>query len=84
MYTVRLAAHEIKTVEPETYRQAIYSKDSKKWLEAMNEEMNSLRVNNTWILVKKPINQKLVDRKWIFKLKKARLMEIHLDTRPGL
>ena len=33
--------------------------------------MDSLKNNNTWVLVKKPPNQKLIDCKWIFKLKEG-------------
>ena len=33
--------------------------------------MDSLKKNNTWVLVKKPPNYKLIDCKWIFKLKEG-------------
>lgn len=36
----------------------------------MEEEMKSLRSNSTWVLVLKPEGKKLVQRKWIFKVKK--------------
>lgn len=42
-------------------------KDRDKWLQAMKEEMNSLKKNGTWILVEQPKNQKLVGCRWIFK-----------------
>lgn len=35
----------------------------------MQEEMNSLKKNKTWILVKKPKDHKLVGCKWIYKRK---------------
>ena len=34
--------------EPETYSDAMRCKDSSKWKLAMEEEMHSLRKNNTW------------------------------------
>ena len=35
----------------------------------MQDEITSLKKNNTWILVEKPYNKKLVGSKWIFKFK---------------
>ena len=35
----------------------------------MEEEIASLNKNNTWTLVKKPVDQKLVGCKWIYKIK---------------
>ncbi|GFR30612.1 complement C3 [Trichonephila clavata] len=43
---VLLAEH----IEPETYKEAMASEDSDKWLAAMKEELESLSNNNTWIL----------------------------------
>lgn len=56
--------------EPKTYHEAINSVDSKHWLEAMQAEYDSLVKNETWSLVEKPKNQKLIDNKWIFKVKR--------------
>lgn len=52
--------------EPTTYRQA--SKDSK-WVEAMQNEIDALELNNTWILSELPQNKTLVDCKWVYKVK---------------
>lgn len=38
--------------EPETYHEAMKDKDKEKWLQAMRDEMNSLKKNGTWILLK--------------------------------
>lgn len=43
-------------VEPAIFKQACKSIDSVNWMEAMIEEMESLRVNNTWDLVSLPPN----------------------------
>lgn len=56
--------------EPKSYSEAIKSKESDKWIDAMNEEMTSLYVNKTWILVPKPENASVVQCKWLFKIKK--------------
>ena len=62
-------AEEVIGEEPINYKQAMSSKDKEKWLGAMNEEIISLKKNNTWILVKKPQDKKLVGCKWIYKIK---------------
>lgn len=55
--------------EPQTYQEAIESPDSKKWKHAMQEEYDSLQQNHTWELVDKPHDQKVIDNKWVFKIK---------------
>lgn len=42
-------------------------KDSK-WMQAMIEELKSIKVNKTWSLVKLPQGKKAVDVKWIYKV----------------
>lgn len=58
-------------LEADSYQEAMNRKDKHKWLQAMQEEMNSLKKNGTWILVKQPKQQKLVGCKWIFKRKQC-------------
>ncbi|GFR01077.1 retrovirus-related Pol polyprotein from transposon TNT 1-94 [Trichonephila clavata] len=55
---VLLAEH----IEPETYKEAMASEDSDKWLAAMKEELESQSNNNTWILVNLPSDRKAIDR----------------------
>ena len=55
--------------KPSSYKQDMNSIDKSKWLSAMEEEISSLKKNNTWTLVRKPEGRKLVGCKWIFKLK---------------
>ena len=43
-------------------------KDSK-WVKAMNEEVKSIKDNNTWSLVELPQGKKVIDAKWVYKLK---------------
>lgn len=40
-------------------------------MEAMREEMDSLIRNKTWILVNKPKDQKVVDCKWVYRVKEG-------------
>ncbi|KAK9754490.1 Reverse transcriptase (RNA-dependent DNA polymerase) [Popillia japonica] len=44
--------------------------DRKEWEGAIKEEMNSLKRNNTWTLVEKPKNIKLINSKWVFRIKR--------------
>lgn len=55
--------------EPESYQDAVNGDDSKKWKNAMQEEFNSLIKNDTWELVERPGACKIVDNKWVFKVK---------------
>lgn len=57
--------------EPRNYQEIIQSKDKNKWMIAIKEELASLEKNNTWILLKKLKNQRVVGCKWIFKVKKG-------------
>lgn len=40
-----------------------------RWREAMNEEMNSLKKNNTWELVDYPPGKKIVGCRWVYTVK---------------
>ncbi|KAH9684612.1 DNA (cytosine-5)-methyltransferase 1B [Citrus sinensis] len=62
-------ADEVNGGEPLSYKEAMCCSDKLKWYAAMQDEIISLKKNNTWILVNKPLNKKLVGSKWIFKLK---------------
>lgn len=45
------------------------SSESCRWKEAMDEEMDSLYKNETWVLVDKPMEKRVVDYKWLYKVK---------------
>ncbi|KAK8640337.1 hypothetical protein V6N13_008093 [Hibiscus sabdariffa] len=55
--------------EPKTYQEAVSSPDSKKWLEAMRSEMDSMSENQVWTLVEPPKGVKPIGCKWVFKKK---------------
>ncbi|KAL4273414.1 hypothetical protein GQ457_13G015300 [Hibiscus cannabinus] len=55
--------------EPKTYKEAVASPDSEKWLEAMRSEMNSMSDNKVWTLVEPPEGIKPIGCKWVFKKK---------------
>ncbi|GJV72119.1 retrotransposon protein, putative, ty1-copia subclass [Tanacetum coccineum] len=47
--------------------QLLESHESKKWLDAMNVEMQSMKDNDVWVLVELPPNARTVGSKWLFK-----------------
>ncbi len=49
--------------------EALNGEDAKKWEIAMQEEYDSLLVNNTWSLVPHPKGRKPISCKWVFKIK---------------
>nr|GEU82342.1 non-heme dioxygenase N-terminal domain-containing protein [Tanacetum cinerariifolium] len=53
--------------EPRNYMEASIDK---KWIEAMEIELDSINKNNTWILTTLPVNQKAIGLKWVFKTKR--------------
>nr|GEV45697.1 retrotransposon protein, putative, Ty1-copia subclass [Tanacetum cinerariifolium] len=71
--------------EPANYKAALLDPESEKWLNDMNVEMQSMKDNEVWVLVKLSPNGKTVGSKCLFKKKtdmdgnvhtyKARLME---------
>lgn len=55
--------------DPKTFEQAISEKDSCEWKNAMDEEYNSLIKNGTWKLVDSPKGEKVIDNRWVYKIK---------------
>ena len=56
--------------DPINFRQAIESSNSQKWIDAMNEEVKSMKDNDVCDLVPLPEGVKPIGFKWIFKTKK--------------
>nr|GEU64823.1 zinc finger, CCHC-type [Tanacetum cinerariifolium] len=57
------------------YKVALLDLESKKWLHAMNVEIQSMKDNDVWVLVELPPNARTVGSKWLFK-KKADMDDI--------
>lgn len=55
--------------DPETLNDAISGENAEDWMLAVNEEMSSLRSNNTWVLTELPPGKKVIKSKWVFKTK---------------
>ena len=78
--------------EPLSYKEAINSRESKHWWDAMNTEIQSMYTKKVWKQVKKcniPKDKKLIGCKWVYKLKdngvyRARLVALGYSQRPGI
>ena len=55
--------------DPNTIQEALTSLDADLWQEAINDEMDSLKSNQTWHLVDLPPGCKIIGCKWILKRK---------------
>lgn len=76
-YTANIAV----VKEPQTYSEAMDSSESGEWLNAITEELNALERNNTWLLVNRTDNMKIIGHKWVFPSKMQQLT--NQGTRPG-
>ena len=53
-----------------------------KWVQAMDEEIDSIEINNTWDLVDLPKDRDCIGVKWVYKIKvneKGELKNTKLD-----
>ena len=48
-------------------RSVTYALENKSWIEAMNEEIEQIKNDKTWILVPRPKDNNLISTKWVFK-----------------
>ena len=55
--------------EPKTFSEAMASRDAAFWKEVVNDEMDSIMFNNTWVLVDFPKGSKPIGSKWVFRKK---------------
>ncbi|KAJ9547390.1 hypothetical protein OSB04_019933 [Centaurea solstitialis] len=56
--------------EPKTFKEAMSSRDASLWKEAINDEMDSIMGNGTWVLAELPKGIRPIGSKWIFKRKR--------------
>ena len=56
--------------DPINFCQALESSKSQEWIDAMNEEIKSMKDNDVWDLVPLPESVKPIGCKWIFKTKR--------------
>jgi len=62
--------------EAQNIKEALTCENSKEWECAMQEEYDSLMINNTWTLVPLPASRKPVSCKWVFKIKQGANAEV--------
>jgi hypothetical protein len=55
--------------EPMSYTQAMKSENSHEWNLAMDDEIESLKMNNTWELIDKPDDRLVIKNRWVYKVK---------------
>ncbi|SMY19984.1 unnamed protein product [Zymoseptoria tritici ST99CH_1A5] len=55
--------------EPQSYNEAVTGGESSEWLEAIQDEYNSLLENETWTVVDLPKGRKPLTTKWVLKRK---------------
>ena len=55
--------------DPTSFEEAMRSGHSSKWLEAMEDEMKSMKTNGIWDLETIPKGAKIVGCKWVYKTK---------------
>ncbi|GAA0142096.1 transmembrane signal receptor [Lithospermum erythrorhizon] len=56
--------------EPICYQEVIEREDKLEWMNDMEDEINSLEKSNTYVLVDRISNRKVLKNRWVFKLKK--------------
>ena len=61
----------LENQEPSTYAEVVSGPNRQKCLLVMEDEMESPRKNDTWVLVEKPKGQRLMGCKWNYKQNKG-------------
>lgn len=80
--------------DPLTYQEAVHCPEAAQWINAMTEEVDSLKESKTWELVRLPDGRQAIQCKWVFKTKyqpngkvdkyKARLVAKGYTQRAGV
>jgi len=56
--------------DPQNFKEAMNRVDKDKWLNAMNEELESLSKCKVWTLVNRPLNKNVVSNRWVLRIKR--------------
>lgn len=59
----------IASIDPIDWKDAVSRENKDKWVQAMNEEIEALNKNRTWVLVDLPQGRKPVTCKWVLRTK---------------
>ena len=63
-----LAVHD--SDETKNVNETLMSHTREQWLKAMEEEMESMKVNHVWDLIYLPPNRKAIGNKWVLRIKR--------------
>lgn len=66
---------------PTSYEQAMKCDQSKRWLNAIQEELDAHSVNGTWEVIKKPKHFEAVTSRWVFTKKTGDIFKARLVAR---
>ncbi|GFW43409.1 retrovirus-related Pol polyprotein from transposon TNT 1-94 [Trichonephila clavipes] len=59
----------VEVTIPICYKQAIRSRDTSKWHDAMDKEINVMKERKVWDLVDHPDNIKILENRWVYTIK---------------
>ncbi|GFU42211.1 retrovirus-related Pol polyprotein from transposon TNT 1-94 [Trichonephila clavipes] len=59
----------VEVTIPNCYKQAIRSRDTSKWHDAMDKEINVMKERKVWDLVDHPDNIKILENRWVYTIK---------------
>ena len=67
------AANSPEPAEPKSYKEAVSEENfhRKNYLKAMQEEIDSVNANETWILTDLPVGWSSLNGKWVYKVKRG-------------
>ena len=69
--------------DPKSYKEVMASRDSAFWKKAVNDEIDLILSNNTWVLVDLPTGSKPIGYKWVFRKKNIILMDQFKPLKQG-
>lgn len=72
LFSLLSSANSPEVPEPKTYKQAVSKQNPyhDDWKAAMQEEIDSLISNDTWILTQLPPGRTAIDGQWVYKVKR--------------
>jgi len=56
-------------LSPISYTEVMQSNEQKQWMKARHEELASLKENEIWELVNRPVNAKVIQNSWVMHVK---------------
>lgn len=75
-HTANITTNEMNN-DPQTRKEALGIPDREMWLDAMKTEYSSLQECNTWHIVERTPEMKVISSKWVFRIKRSQNEEIN-------